>query len=118
MALSRRLVSSRFPYLPIDLSIRGRQWSLDALIDTGFDGHIVVPQDTLAGDVGDLNLSYRLADGSSFVRDAFVGSVDLAGLGRFPALVIALGTECLIGRGITDQLRLILDHGQRVIAEP
>lgn len=49
---------------------------------------------------------------------AYAGTVDLAALGHFPAVVMALGDERLVGRRITDQLRLILDHGQRVIAEP
>ena len=118
MAVSRRLVSSRFPYLPITVSIRQRAWNFDALIDTGFDGDLVVPLGALAGDEGDAYLPYRLADGSTSVCEAFLGMVDLAGLGRFPAGIMALGDECLIGRGMTDQLRLILDHGQQVIAEP
>lgn len=62
-------------------------------------------------------IPYQPADGSSLVCDAFAGVVNLAGLGRLPAVVLVLGNEGLIGRGITDQLRLILDHGQQVVAE-
>ena len=43
--------------------------------------------------------------------------MNLVGLGRFPAGVRVLGNEYLIGREITDHLRLILDHGQQVVAE-
>jgi predicted aspartyl protease len=118
MAVSRRVVSSRFPYLPITLRVRQHVITLDALIDTGFDGHLVVPADTLVGEPADAYLPYRLADGSSVVCDALSGTVELGGLVQFPAIVAALGGECLIGRGITDQLRLILDHGTQVIAEP
>ena len=118
MAINRSLISSRFPYLPIILHVRQRTIRFDALIDTGFEGFIIVPHDTLSGEPADAAIPYRLADGSSFLCDAFAGTVDLEALGQFPAVVMALGDEWLIGRRITDQLRLILDHGQRVIAEP
>ena len=115
--MSRQHIGSRFPDLPITLRIRNRTVNLDALIDTGFDGHVMVPNDTMRGEEPDAYLPYRLADGSSFVCDPYSGVVELAELGRFPTVVLALGNECLIGPEITDQLRLILDHGQQVVAE-
>jgi predicted aspartyl protease len=118
VAVNQRLISSRFPYLPIVLHVRQQTIRFDALIDTGFEGFIIVPHDTLSGEPADAAIPHRLADGSSFLCDAYVGTVDLAALGQFPAVVMALGNEWLIGRHITDQLRLILDHGQQVIAEP
>jgi hypothetical protein len=33
-------------------------------------------------------------------------------------VVIAVGDEPLVGRGVTDEFRVILDHGRRVIVEP
>jgi hypothetical protein len=41
---------------------------------------------------------------------AEVGSVDV--------LVTVLGDEPIVGRGVTDRFRLVLDHGERVIVEP
>ena len=67
MAVSRRLVNTRFPYLPVSLRIRQRTVDVDALVDTGFDGHMVIPSDSMAGEIPDANLLYGLADGLSFV---------------------------------------------------
>ena len=115
--MTPRLVSSRFPFLPITLTIRQGTWNFEALIDTGFDGDLVLPRATLAGEQPDSYLRYRLADGSVSTYGTFVGTLALGRLGQFPATVVELGDEPLIGRGITDRLRLTLDHGHQVIAE-
>jgi hypothetical protein len=41
------LTSHRFPYLPFTLTAGGRTAKGDALLDTGFDGHVVVPPQLL-----------------------------------------------------------------------
>ncbi|MBM2811087.1 MAG: hypothetical protein HW416_1846 [Chloroflexi bacterium] len=38
-----RVVSVRFPYLPVVIEIDGETHSLEALLDTGFDGDIILP---------------------------------------------------------------------------
>src|SRR5437588_193848 len=62
--------------------------------------------------------SWILADGSEVFAPYYLGTVQLGDVGSYPALVATLGDEPLIGRGITDRVRLILDHGERVIVEP
>ena len=96
--MNRRLVRSRFPYLPIVLHIRRQSFRFDALIDTGFEGYIIVPHDTLSGEPADATIPYLLADGSSFVCDAFAGTADLGAVGLFQVVVMALGNEWLANR--------------------
>jgi predicted aspartyl protease len=92
---------------------------VEALLDTGFDGDIVVPTGFVASRFhADGHLRWTLADGSSVLAAYYVGSVRLGKLGPFPALVTVLGNEALIGRGIVGHLTIVLDHGQRVIVEP
>jgi predicted aspartyl protease len=42
MALNQRVVSSHFPYLPLQLEIRQELHELEALLDTGFDGYVAI----------------------------------------------------------------------------
>jgi hypothetical protein len=47
----------------------------------------------------------------------YVGTIHLGELGPFPAVVIVLGDEPLIGAGVARSVTIILDHGRRVIVE-
>ncbi len=85
--------SARIPFLPIVLRVRGWLLQFDALIDTGFDGDLVIPVDALAGEPVDAYLPCRLADGTTAVMDAFVGNVELGSLGAYSAVVAGLGSE-------------------------
>lgn len=119
MAVNRRLVSSHFPYLPLRLSVGDYSGSLEALVDTGFDGDVALPPGLLAnGGSPDEYLTWALADGSEVLAAAFLGAARLGDLDPFPVLVTVLGDEPLMGRGIIDRFRVILDHGQRVVLEP
>jgi predicted aspartyl protease len=111
------LVSERFPYLPLRLDLGGRAFSLEALIDTGFDGDLVVPSDVLTSDPDDFQ-RWSLADGSVVYAPMYFGRARLDGFDSFGVLVTVLGDEPLVGRGVTDRFRLVLDHGERVIIEP
>jgi hypothetical protein len=42
--MSDRMVSSHFPFLPIAVSVQEVTTTFDALLDTGFDGDIIVPR--------------------------------------------------------------------------
>jgi predicted aspartyl protease len=114
-----RLVSSRFPYVPIRVEVRQRTGDFEALLDTGFDDDVVVPASWSGnGQPPDGHVRLELGDGSLVVAPYYDGTAGLAGLGSFPVLVIALGDEPIVGRGLTDRFRVTLDHGQRVIVEP
>lgn len=82
MALSRRLASRRFPYLPLVLRIALRpspvEIQVEALVDTGFDGEVVVPA-TLAQLAAEPHghLRWRLADGSMILCPFYTGTAQL-----------------------------------------
>lgn len=119
MAMNQRLVSSRFPYLPIHIQLRQRREDIEAFLDTGFDGHVAVPPEFIAhGQPPDGYLTWRLADGSEVLAPYYLGTVQLGQMGTLPAVITSLGDEPLIGRGIADRFTITLDHGQRVIVEP
>ncbi len=114
-----RVVSARFPYLPIRLTIRGQPIALEAFLDTGFDGDIVIPPGLLAIDAApDNHLLWILADGSPVHAPAYLATVEMGPLGTYPVAVTILGDETIIGRRLTDRFRVILDHGREVIVEP
>jgi predicted aspartyl protease len=115
---SARAISGRFPYLPIQVQVHGRTYTVEALIDTGFDGDVVLPAGQLASDEPDDYHGWTLADGLQVFAPFYLGTVSVGNLGSFTAAITALGDEPIVGRGVTDRFRLILDHGQRVIVEP
>lgn len=119
MEVSQGFTSSRFPYLPLRVSVRQRSEAVEALVDTGFDGDVSVPPETLtAGESPDGYSPWILADGSEVLAPAYDGTVQLGSLAPFPAIVIVLGDEPVAGRGVTDRFRVILDHGRQLIIEP
>jgi predicted aspartyl protease len=117
--MASQVVSTHFPYLPIRLTVRAQTVAIEAFLDTGFDGDIVVPQGVLI-DVGTPHnyVRWLLADGSPVQAPAYLGVVEVGSLGAFSAAVTILGDEPLVGRGLTDRFRVILDHGSEVIVEP
>lgn len=118
MAIAR-VESERFPYLPLILTVRDRTAEVEALLDTGFDGDVAVPLALIAdGQPPDEYRSWELADGSTVATPVYYGTVQLGSFPSVPADIALLGDEPILGRGVTDRYRVILDHGSRVIAEP
>jgi hypothetical protein len=58
-----------------------------------------------------------LADGSTLVAPVYYGEARVGELDPVPADVVAIGDEPLVGRGISDRYRIILDRGERVLIE-
>ena len=124
MAMTPELVSSHFPYLPIHLTVRITQTTiveqeLEALLDTGFDGDVVVPANFHSnGHPPEAYVTWALADGSEVVAPIFPGTLSFEGFPLIPVAVTALGNEPLIGRRAITGVMLTLDHGVRVIVNP
>jgi predicted aspartyl protease len=114
-----QVVSYRFPYLPIRLQVRALAVEFEALLDTGFDGHVVVPAHTIA-DIAPAEIETRwtLADGSEVIAPSYRGTAQIGSLPPVRVLISVLGDEHIIGRALTDRFSIQLDHGRRVIAEP
>lgn len=119
MAVNRQLISERFPYLPLLLSIGGFSANTDALVDSSFDGDIAVPPGLVGADeTPDHYLPWIMADGSVVLAPAFLGVAHLGSFGPLSVIVTQKGDEPLLGRGAIDRFKLTLDHGHRVILEP
>lgn len=113
------LVSSDYPYLQVRVTVGQYRLSYRALLDTGFDGHLVLPE-TLESQLGapEFQVKTRLADGSESMRPHYRGGVEIVGSGLiYLAPLTLLGDECLIGQGIIRQLKVTFDHGTRVVVE-
>jgi predicted aspartyl protease len=127
--MSKKLISSRYPFLPLSIRVRvtprkGIDLNTQALIDTGFSGDIVVPvTEELKQSLADAYATWTMADGSEVMAPIFLGSI------RFPQLdedvaemvgvtVTVLGDQALIGQSILRRFTLTLDHGKQVILEP
>jgi predicted aspartyl protease len=115
--MAMTLESAHFPYLPLRLEVGSRSHDVEALIDTGFDGPVAVPPERVANGDPDDYQRWTLADGSVVYAPLYIGLVQVGDVGTVEAAITALGDEPLVGRGITDRFRLILDHGERVIVE-
>jgi predicted aspartyl protease len=114
-----RLLGQRFPYLPVSIDVHQRVANVDALLDTGFDGDVAVPDGLVTnGQAPDGHSRWTLADGSAVLVPYYLGTVELDGHGPFQAVIIVLGDEPLIGASAARHVTIILDHGQRVIVQP
>ncbi len=112
------IVSSRFPYLQITIKVLKRSLKVEALIDTGFSGEIVIPPKMIMNGQPPKGYSrWTLADGSTTLAPNFLGTVKIGKFKSIGVSIIALGDEPLIGRGITDKFKVIFDHGRKVIIE-
>jgi predicted aspartyl protease len=119
MASPDRLISEHFPYLPMELSIRGARWNVEAFVDTGFDGGLIIPDDFLPAAIRPSGrLRWRMADGRWIEVPSYAGLVRLGSLITVRVVVTMFGDEILVGRRVTDQLLLTLDRGRRLIVEP
>lgn len=120
MASPPSLITPAYPYLEVQFTIGAfHSASILAYVDTGFDGYLLVPKDQerLLGP-SQFSTPWELGDGSVVQASEYRGTVSVAGLTvTLPARMTLLGEEYLVGRGVVDHLRLIFDHGQRLLVE-
>ncbi len=88
-------------------------------MDTGFDGHLAVPQAHADGfGAPDGAFDLELANGAVVDAQVYWGSVEVMGVGRpADAWIVALGNEYILGRAVIDRFRLTFDRGARLTAE-
>lgn len=114
----RKIISHNFPFIPIIVTVRKRVEKVEALIDTGFEGDIVVPKGLLTnGDPPDTLLPWQLADGRVVLAPVYAGKIKLGNSTLFTVSIITLGNEVMIGRGVTDKFKIVFDHGRKVVIE-
>ncbi len=114
-----RLVSSNFPYLPVQIDVDGDVRDIEALLDTGFDGDLVLPEGLVPNPTAAAIYSHwTLADGSDVRAPSYIANIRVGDFGPFVAVITIVGNEPLLGRSLTDRFRITLDHGRQVIVEP
>jgi len=110
--------SGRYPFVDLVVGLRGARTTALALVDSGFDGDLILPAANLApGLRPDFHDIWTLADGTRVETPVIIGEVQLGNFESFVALVAFMGEEALAGRGIIDRFRMTFDHGRRLIVE-
>lgn len=115
-----RVVSHDFPYLPVRVSVRGWQAEAEALLDTGFSGEFIVPADAIPEDVGPpaYFITFRVADDRVISSPVYYGDIEIPGLPPVTDVAIgALGSRYIIGVGVMELYRIVLERARQVIVE-
>jgi predicted aspartyl protease len=114
------VVTPAYPYVEIEFVVGAfRSSTILAYVDTGFDGYLIIPatQTSLLG-APQFSAPWELGDGSVVQAHEYRGDILVSGLTiNIPARITLLGEEYLVGRGVVDHLRMIFDHGQRLLLE-
>lgn len=114
------VVSEDFPYLPIRVSLRGWETSGAALMDTGFSGDLVIPQELVPDNLGPPNHSnlYRVAGGRIVRAPMYKGEIQIGDLPPIADVSIGvMGDKLIAGIGIIELYVVTLERGERVIVE-
>lgn len=111
--------SPPYPSLRIRFVAQGVAGDTFALVDTGFDGHLVIPAaEPLALPQPIYRRRVRTASGEIVRVPVYLGTVELVDQpDPVEALIMALGDEYLVGLATLNHFRVTFDHGQRVIVE-
>lgn len=118
MASTKKITSSKFPYLPIQITVREESYKVQALLDTGFDGSIVLtPKLFSNGQSPTKYVECKLADSSVIEVPIFIGFIRLGGRKLNDVAILIMGDEPIIGRGVLNNFKITLDHGKKVILE-
>ena len=113
-----QIISARFPYLPVMVAAGESIVTFDALVDSGFDGDIMVPEGMDVDLHAFIDYSrWTLIDGSRVRAPNYLASVQIGTFDPVPAALTTFGREPLIGRRLLTLYRVILDHGLKVIVE-
>jgi len=110
--------------LPVHVRIGNLQYphhelDLEAVVDTGFDSGLIVPDGLIPDHVptaGDTMC--ELADGRSFRARSYRGWVSVGSFPPMPATIIALPGRALLGLAVTNRYRLSFLYGREVVLEP
>jgi clan AA aspartic protease len=91
---------------------------IDAWIDTGFNGELVIPRSTieLAGLEQSAGIEAKLADGKTVMMEAFTCLLHWFGEVRAVEVIASDGELPLLGIGLLLGHRLIVDYGRLTVA--
>ncbi len=113
--------SSRFPYVWVHLAVGQShlfpeyELDIEALIDTGSSGGISIPAQLLPPTLTiAAQTIWTLADGSTVFVPTYRAYARIGNLPVVEAELITLPGQPLLGRGITNNFGLDIDHGTTV----
>ena len=123
MKEKKTCTSAHFPYIPVTVVLNKRIETIEALLDTGFDGDLIIPENLMTnGKPPDSYLRYTLADQeTSVLAPTYLGRVEVAGIGdggEYAAIISVLGTEAILGRNLARHFHITLDHGRELRIRP
>ena len=123
MRETRVFTSTHFPYIPVTVVLNKRTEIVEALLDTGFDGDLIIPEGLMTnGKPPDSYLRFKLADHvTSVLAPAYLGRIEVAELGdvgEHVAIISVLGTEAILGRNLARYFHITLNHGREVRVRP
>ena len=118
MAKSKAVTSFHFPYFLVIISTLKGNFEVEALLDTGYDGGVILPAKLLTnGELSGWWVNCKLADNSIVEVPAYLGSVRLGGKKLNNITVLVMGDEPMIGRGVIKSFKITLDHGRKIVVE-
>ena len=115
--------STRFPYLAVHVRLGNLQYpdhefDVEALVDTGFESGLTVPQALIPIHVRHRGeLTCILADGTSILAKTYLGYVSVGPLQPVGTLITALPHQALLGHDVTNRFMLTFAYGRQVILE-
>lgn len=114
------MIPGRYPSLRVRFLAQGLEGHEWALVDTGFDGHLALPEALLDRLPEPMYVRrVRTASGQVVRVPVYLGSIELVDQpGAIDALIIALGDEYLLGLPVLNLFKVTFDHGQRLTVEP
>lgn len=66
--IARPLISNRYPYIPVIVTVAGYRVAVEAFLDTGFEGNLLVPTGLLPMNIPPhSNTIWTMADGRRVV---------------------------------------------------
>ena len=112
--------AGRYPSLQVRFSIDGDTNEAIALVDTGCDVHLVVPQSLIARlPLPIRERRMRTVSDEVVTVPSYLGLIQIREVDvSMEGLIAALGTEYLLGLPLLNHYRVTFDHGERVIVEP
>ncbi len=112
------LTSTHFPYIPVRVIVAHWDGDVEALLDTGFDGELILPVSMVMNGKKPIGYdTWFLADGSEIVAPVYIGTVRIGERVLTPIVVTVLGDRPIVGIGLISHFRVILDRGETVTVE-
>lgn len=101
------------PRLPIVVRGRKREFQLEAIMDTGFDGDLCLPSEIAVRMGLELvgRISLELADGTRRRRLLYRCEIDLGDETKVVSAFLTSGKDALIGTTLLSNYRLTIDFG-------